>query len=109
MSKFSPEKLHSLREYHQLTQEAIAEICGVDSTTVSGWEKGKWEPSLQNALSLSGALHISVEDLCDIEETIDFSKVANNSIGVQARELSLAEQEFILEMISGLKALRHLF
>lgn len=46
MDKFSSDKLRSLREHRKLTQEALAELCEVDATTISGWEKGKWEPSL---------------------------------------------------------------
>ena len=63
MDKFSSDKLRSLREHRKLTQEALAELCEVDATTISGWEKGKWEPSLQNALFLARALHVSVETL----------------------------------------------
>ena len=72
MDKFSSDKLRSLREHRKLTQEALAELCEVDATTISGWEKGKWEPSLQNALSLARALHVSVETLCDIK-SIDYT------------------------------------
>lgn len=53
MDKFSSDKLRSLREHRKLTQEVLAELCEVDATTISGWEKGKWEPSLQNAISLA--------------------------------------------------------
>ncbi len=64
MNSFSPKKLRTLREYQNLTQEALAEQCDVDTTTISGWEKGKWEPSLQIAVCLSRALNVTVEDLC---------------------------------------------
>ena len=83
MDKFSSDKLRSLREHQKLTQETLAELCEVDATTISGWEKGKWEPSLQNALSLARALHVSVQELTD------------------------KEQQYILEMVNGLKQLRH--
>lgn len=105
MDKFSSDKLRSLREHRKLTQEVLAELCEVDATTISGWEKGKWEPSLQNALSLARALHVFVETLCDIK-SIDYRQITTNKILNDIQDLTENEQQYILDMISGLKKLR---
>lgn len=44
MDKFSSDKLRSLREHRKLTQEVLAELCEVDATTISGWEKENGNP-----------------------------------------------------------------
>lgn len=105
MDKFSSDKLRSLREHQKLTQETLAELCEVDATTISGWEKGKWEPSLQNALSLARALHVSVETLCDVK-SIDYQKITINQILSSVQGFTDSEQQYILEMVNGLKQLR---
>src|SRR5215471_21227317 len=41
----SPDDIHALRQYLQLTQEMFARILGVSFATVNRWENGKSEPS----------------------------------------------------------------
>lgn len=107
MNKFSPKKLRSFREHQKLTQELLAELCGVDTTTISGWEKGKWEPSLQSALALAAALNVSVEDLCDIDTEIDYSKPIMQKITKLLNALTTDELSLVLDTLARVIGLYH--
>ena len=55
--------LKTLREQKNLTQEQLAEMCGVRRTTISMIEVGANKPSIDLALKLAKALDCTVEQL----------------------------------------------
>src|SRR5262245_58188235 len=51
-------RLRELREQAGLTQEQLAERCGVKWEAVSRWERGTREPSWSNVIALSKSLRV---------------------------------------------------
>lgn len=51
------------RKKKNMTQEELANICGVTRQTVIAIEKGNYTPSVALALQLAGALQTTVEEL----------------------------------------------
>ena len=52
------------RESNRLTQEKLAESAGLDSTYISGIERGLRNPGIKNVAKLAKALGIQTSDLC---------------------------------------------
>lgn len=46
-----------------LSQEDLADKCGLDRTYIGGIERGERNPSLKNILKLSEALSVGIDDL----------------------------------------------
>lgn len=50
--------LRKFRKEANLSQEALALICGIDRTYVSGLERGKRQPTLKVIFAISSAIKI---------------------------------------------------
>ena len=55
--------LKRFRESANLTQEDVAEKCGVDRATISKWETGEFSPRTDKLLVLTRTLNCSIDDL----------------------------------------------
>ena len=64
MSTFS-NNLKILREERKLSQNKLAELTGVNQTTIARWENEEISPSLDNIYDLANALHVSIATLTD--------------------------------------------
>ncbi len=62
MTKFS-EKLYQLRKEHHLSQEEMGNRLAVSRQTISNWENGGAQPSLDKAIELANLFDISLDDL----------------------------------------------
>jgi transcriptional regulator with XRE-family HTH domain len=60
------ESLQKLRKAKNLTQLGLAETLGVDVATVSGWERGKHQPTRSIRERYAEALGITVKALQEI-------------------------------------------
>lgn len=58
-------KLKSLRKNKRLSQETLAELCGLDRTYIGSVERGERNISLINIVKISVALKIKVRELFD--------------------------------------------
>jgi transcriptional regulator with XRE-family HTH domain len=75
--KFPPKKfllplaqaIRERRELLGLSQESLAEACGLDRTYISMLERGTRNPSLQNLLKISSGLNTSVSKLTEVYDT----------------------------------------
>jgi transcriptional regulator with XRE-family HTH domain len=56
-------RVRTLRKKKGLSQEAFADLCGLDRTYVSGIERGVRNPSLVNLEKLANALGVSLSEL----------------------------------------------
>ncbi|WP_301003465.1 helix-turn-helix transcriptional regulator [Pseudoalteromonas sp.] len=64
--------LKQLRKEKGLSQEKLAELCGLDRTYVSMLERGKRQPTLTTIFKIGNVLHIKPYKLVlRIEESID--------------------------------------
>lgn len=58
-----PEKLKSLRLNHKLTQTELGEKLYVSRSTISNYEKGKFEPNIQTLIEMSKLFNIPIDEL----------------------------------------------
>jgi DNA-binding XRE family transcriptional regulator len=57
------EKLKSLRLKHKLTQTELGEKLYVSRSTISNYEKEKFEPNIQTLIEMSKLFNISIDEL----------------------------------------------
>lgn len=60
-------KLREIRKAKGLTQKELAEIVGVDTSSISKYEKGVAEPSYVVLKKLANALGVSIDRFSDVE------------------------------------------
>jgi transcriptional regulator with XRE-family HTH domain len=59
------ERVRLLRQAAGLSQEALAALCGLDRTYISGIERGKRNVSLENLKVLARALNVTLSGLLE--------------------------------------------
>jgi transcriptional regulator with XRE-family HTH domain len=57
--------IREIRTQRGISQEALADKCGLDRTYVSGIERGERNPSLTNILKIAGALEVRAAEIHD--------------------------------------------
>jgi transcriptional regulator with XRE-family HTH domain len=62
--------ISDLRKEKGLTQEQLAERSGLDSTYISGIERGVRNPSFKSLVSLASGFGISVSEVCSGFQTL---------------------------------------
>lgn len=63
LKKFFGINVQKYRKLNKLTQERLAELVGIDATTVSLIERGKCFSSAETLLKIANALNINVPEL----------------------------------------------
>ena len=63
MGNYFSKNLKFLREKRNLSQNKLAEMIGVNQTTVARWEDDNRTPNLDNAIDVSVTLNIPLADL----------------------------------------------
>ena len=61
-------KLKELRTLSGMTQQQLASLVRVSARTIISIEKERYNPSLMLAFRLACVFHITVEELCCLEE-----------------------------------------
>jgi transcriptional regulator with XRE-family HTH domain len=56
------------RKLANLTQKALADICGVSESTVANWEKFKTEPTVSQAQTIANACGLALDDIIFLPE-----------------------------------------
>lgn len=56
-------RLEELRKKNGMTQNDLASMVGVQQNTVSQWESGKRNPTIQMLMSLSKIFHCTIDEL----------------------------------------------
>ena len=85
------EKIKIIRKARGYSQEELGDKVGVSRQTVSDWEKGKFEPTLDSIRWLADVLEVSFDALLD--ESIDLNK--EHDINVTLKNLSAKTKEKI--------------
>jgi transcriptional regulator with XRE-family HTH domain len=57
------ERVRFLRHHARLSQEALADACGLDRTYVGGIERGERNPSIRNIARIAVSLNVSLAKL----------------------------------------------
>lgn len=68
-SEILAERLKQTRERQKLTQRELAKKADITAATISAYEKGAKNPTLQNVIQLSEALNVSIDWLCGNENS----------------------------------------
>ena len=61
-------KVKELRTAAKLTQQQLADLVHVSSRTIISIEKEQYSPSLMLAYRMAQIFHVTVEDLCCLQE-----------------------------------------
>lgn len=62
------DRIKDARKNKHYTQKELAELMNVKSTTISGWELGRNEPSIDSLKKLAQKLDVSFDYLAGIDE-----------------------------------------
>lgn len=108
------EKICIIRKARRYTQEELGDLVGVSRQTVSDWEKGKFEPTLDSIRAIAEVLNVSYDTL--LNEKVDLSdKVTlnvalknldndtkgkvNNSFRYRIREYNITKKNYLKVII----------
>lgn len=72
MSAFNPGRFAEMRKHSGLSQSELAARLGIDKTIVSRWESGNRQPTLDQQLSISRALGVTLDYLLNAEVVVNF-------------------------------------
>lgn len=67
LKKSLGKNIQKYRKYRNLTQEKLAELVGVDVTSISAIETGKYFPTAENLTKIVNSLQIQYCDLFEFE------------------------------------------
>ena len=104
------EKISIIRKARKYTQEEMGDKIGVSRQTVSDWEKGKFEPTLDSIRAIAEVLNVSYDTL--LNEKVDLRDKAqlnvalknldnetkgkvNNSFRYRIREYTITKKDYI--------------
>lgn len=90
------ERIHELRDKHNITQAALARRMGVTRSSVNAWEMGISLPSTDNLVQLSEIFHTSTDYLLGLSSTETIS----------LENYSVSEKEIIYRLLSYYDSIR---
>lgn len=92
--------IRELRKKEGLSQQQLADLCGVHQTAVSQWESGRTAPDLESLKKLSDIFEVSVERLIGTEPHSDKNRIPGFSAikAADASELIGASKMFALKV-----------
>ena len=82
-------KIKAYRELNKMTQKDIAEILGVEPATISKYEAGTIEPSIESLKRLAETFNVTVDELIKDEEKFDVSKINVLEVLREQKEMGL--------------------
>ena len=69
MSKQTQNRIKKLRKQAKLSQQTLADQIGVFRNTISNWETGYSQISLENAKKVAEYFGVTIEDLLESDKT----------------------------------------
>lgn len=87
------ERLKELRTLHNLKQEDIAKVLGVDRSAYSGYETGRTRLSLRNLCSLADIYNLSLGALIGRTEKEETMRIRTASVSCGVDPIALFERE----------------
>ena len=105
MDKSLGKRSRALRELRKLSQEKVAEKCGVETSSVSRWETGGLSPNSKHLTQLAKALEVNKSDFFIAPESPVPENVLLAEILKVAHDLSPQEQSLLLDIAYGLRKL----
>ena len=94
-------RIKEFREKQKLTQEKLAELVGIDAKHLSRIENGRNYPSIETLEKLTDNLHITFEDVFQLEH-IETREFLLQNLIIKLQSLSDNKLKFIYKMIKEL-------
>ena len=91
-------RIKEIRKECGFTQEKLAELVGIDITTLSGIESGRHFPSLANLEKIAETLHVSMSILFDFNQNVPVEDM-KKAISENLHLLSESDIKFIYRFI----------
>lgn len=82
-------RIKNYRELRKMTQKDIAEVLGVEPTTISKYESNLIEPSIESIKVLSEVFEVSIDELLKDDDNFDISKVNLLKVLREQKEMKL--------------------
>ena len=82
-------KIKEYRELNKMTQKDIAEILRVEPATISKYEAGTIEPSIESLKRLAETFNVTIDELIKDEEKFDVSKINVLEVLREQKEMGL--------------------
>ena len=80
LKKCFGQNVQKYRKYRNLTQEKLAELVGVDVTSISAVETGKYFPSADNLARIVEVLQVQFSDLFEFDSLMANEEMFNDII-----------------------------
>lgn len=88
------ELMKNKRKELDLTQQQLADICGLSRVSISNYESGKAEPTIEKIELISKALDLDITDLIEVKEYTKFSDYSSMRKYIK-RSLSIKIFDFL--------------
>lgn len=100
------QRIRTLRRKKKLSQEALAELVGVQRSAVSNWESaGPVQPAIANMISIAKATNVSVEWLATGRGTMQLGH--DPELDVMAVDGELVDTPLERELLAQFRKLSH--
>ena len=86
------QKIKNLRMEAGLTQEQMAELCGISTSFLGHIERGSRKLSLETAVKIADCLHVSMDALIMEGKELDFSILSTVNAILQKQQKPKQEQ-----------------
>lgn len=102
--------LRLYRQHHGLTQENLAELCGLSTRSIENYESGRRAPDQQALRSLQRGMQVEVDFFCkpsaedEARARREMDEVQKNTVVVPVVRLSSVQQ--VQEMVAGCEGWR---
>lgn len=102
LSKLLGQRIKELRKRNGLTQAALAELIGMETTNLCKLENGGQIPKEENIEKLAKALKVNIKDLFDFGHMKSLSKLQEELISI-IKTSSRKEVELYYKLIMAVK------
>ncbi len=82
LKKCFGQNVQKYRKYRNLTQEKLAELVGVDVTSISAVETGKYFPSADNLTKIVEVLQVNFSDLFEFDSLVSNEEIFNDIVEI---------------------------
>lgn len=102
-------RIRTIRIKNRISQEELADICGINKGTLSKLENGERDPSVKTILRLARGLNVPISDILELH--LDYFEGLTDELLVgellkYLKKLDWAEQNIILEMVRNFVRLK---
>ena len=82
LKKCFGQNVQKYRKYRNLTQEKLAELVGVDVTSISAVETGKYFPSADDLTKIVEVLQVNFSDLFEFDSLVSNEEIFNDIVEI---------------------------